>query len=174
MLPLDVDKRCSTVHTMLEWTSAHNSEMEKRGRKFSVQFMYSLIKDRLGLQFVIFGMMQKHNNVADQVQPDASQGAYKLRMAIAQAEIAAVQVRVNDSAMKPVYETPAFGKDDNAIARHGIHGLYALYNIDIPAADLRKGDNIIYLTQRKASGSSNAVMYDNLRLPSPPVSSSSS
>ncbi|BBN16334.1 hypothetical protein Mp_7g05450 [Marchantia polymorpha subsp. ruderalis] len=85
-----------------------------------------------------------------------------------------MQVRVNDSAMKPVYETPAFGKDDNAIARHGIHGLYALYNIDIPAADLRKGDNIIYLTQRKASGSSNAVMYDNLRLPSPPVSSSSS
>ncbi|BBN16054.1 rhamnogalacturonan endolyase [Marchantia polymorpha subsp. ruderalis] len=82
---------------------------------------------------------------------DASQGAYKLRMAIAQAEIAAVQVRVNDSAMKPVYETPAFGKD-NAIARHGIHGLYALYSIDIPAADLRKGDNIMYLTQRKASG----------------------
>ncbi|OAE29086.1 hypothetical protein AXG93_1626s1130 [Marchantia polymorpha subsp. ruderalis] len=104
---------------------------------------------------------------------DASQGAYKLRMAIAQAEIAAVQVRVNDIAMKPVYETPAFGKD-NAIARHGIHGLYALYNIDIPAADLHKGDNIIYLTQRKASGPFNGFMYDYLRLESPPVSSSSS
>ncbi|BFI40595.1 rhamnogalacturonan endolyase [Marchantia polymorpha subsp. ruderalis] len=104
---------------------------------------------------------------------DASQGAYKLRMAIAQAEIAAIQVRVNSSTMKPVYETPAFGKD-NAIARHGIHGLYALYNIDIPAANLQQGANIIYLTQRKASGPFNGVMYDYLRLESPPVSSSSS
>lgn len=84
-----------------------------------------------------------------------------------------MQVWVIDSAMKPAYKRPAFGKD-NAIARHDIHGLYALYNIDIPAADLRKGDNIIYLTQRKASGPFNEVMYDYLRLKSPPISSSSS
>ncbi|KAG6543800.1 hypothetical protein Mapa_014640 [Marchantia paleacea] len=67
-----------------------------------------------------------------------------------------MQVRVNNSPMKPVYETPAFGKD-NGIARHGIHGLYALYNIHIPAADLQKGGNIIYLNQRKASGPFNGT-----------------
>ncbi|OAE28694.1 hypothetical protein AXG93_2091s1000 [Marchantia polymorpha subsp. ruderalis] len=82
---------------------------------------------------------------------DESKGAYKLRMAIAQAQVSAIQVRVNDVSSKPVYETPAFGKD-NAIARHGIQGIYVLYNIDIPAADLKKGNNSIYLTQRKASG----------------------
>ncbi|KAG6555730.1 hypothetical protein Mapa_002969 [Marchantia paleacea] len=98
---------------------------------------------------------------------DESKGAYKLRMAIAQAQVAAVQVRVNDPSAKPVYETPAFGKD-NAIARHGIQGLYVLYSVDIPAADLKKGDNSIYLTQRKASGPYNGVMYDYLRLEAPP------
>ncbi|KAG6555403.1 hypothetical protein Mapa_002630 [Marchantia paleacea] len=98
---------------------------------------------------------------------DESKGAYKLRMAIAQAQISAIQVRVNDSSAKPVYETPAFGKD-NAIARHGIQGIYVLYNVDIPAADLKQGSNSIYLTQRKASGPYNGVMYDYLRLEAPP------
>ncbi|BBN12847.1 rhamnogalacturonan endolyase [Marchantia polymorpha subsp. ruderalis] len=98
---------------------------------------------------------------------DESKGAYKLRMAIAQAQVSAIQVRVNDVSSKPVYETPAFGKD-NAIARHGIQGIYVLYNIDIPAADLKKGSNSIYLTQRKASGPYNGVMYDYLRLEAPP------
>ncbi|BFI25401.1 rhamnogalacturonan endolyase [Marchantia polymorpha subsp. ruderalis] len=94
-------------------------------------------------------------------------GIFKLRMAIAASNNAAIQVRVNDpSSPKPLFDTMQFGKD-NAIARHGIHGLYTLFNIDIPASLMRRGDNTIYLTQRKASGPFTGVMYDYLRLEAP-------
>lgn len=89
---------------------------------------------------------------------------YKLRLAIASSTNAAIQVRFNDpSTYKPHFDTMQFGKD-NAIARHGIHGLYRLFNIDIPGNVLAEGENTLYLTQRKATGPFTGVMYDYLRL----------
>ncbi|CAM6087084.1 unnamed protein product [Calypogeia fissa] len=96
-------------------------------------------------------------------------GIFKLRMAIASSNNAAIQVRVNDpNSKKPLFDTMQLGKD-NAIARHGIHGLYWLFAVDIPATSLRDGGNIIFLTQRKPTGPFTGVMYDYLRLEAPPV-----
>lgn len=84
-----------------------------------------------------------------------------------------VQVRVNDvNAKRPQFDTMQLGKD-NAIARHGIHGLYWLFSVDIPATSLREGENTIFLTQRKPTGPFTGVMYDYLRLEAPPVSADS-
>ncbi|KAI5079956.1 hypothetical protein GOP47_0005435 [Adiantum capillus-veneris] len=58
-------------------------------------------------------------------------GVYKLRLALAASSNAAIQVRFNDpSIYKPHFDTMQTGKD-NAIARHGIHGLYHLFNVDV-------------------------------------------
>lgn len=80
---------------------------------------------------------------------------------------------MNDiNAKRPAFDTMQLGKD-NAIARHGIHGLYWLFSVDIPSKSLREGENIIFLTQRKPGGVFTGVMYDYLRLEAPPVSSDS-
>nr|GEV34489.1 rhamnogalacturonate lyase family protein [Tanacetum cinerariifolium] len=72
---------------------------------------------------------------------------YKLRMALAGATLAEVQVRVNDpNKPRPLFTTGLIGRD-NSIARHGIHGLYWLYNIDISGSLLVEGENTIYLKQ---------------------------
>lgn len=58
-------------------------------------------------------------------------GIYKLRLALASATMSILEVRVNDEAANPpILSTGSIGKD-NAIARHGIHGLYWLFNVDI-------------------------------------------
>lgn len=89
---------------------------------------------------------------------------YKLRLAIASSTNAAIQVRFNDANIyKPHFDTMQFGKD-NAIARHGNHGLYHLFNIDVSGNWLVEGENTLYLTQRKATGPFTGVMYDYLRL----------
>jgi rhamnogalacturonan endolyase len=67
---------------------------------------------------------------------------------------------------KPLFDTMQFGKD-NAIARHGIHGLYRLWTVDIPFGLLHVGENTLFLTQRKPSGPFTGVMYDYLRLEAP-------
>lgn len=60
---------------------------------------------------------------------------------------------------------------DNAIARHGIHGLYWLFNIDIPGTNLNTTiENAIYLTQENAGNPFYGVMYDYIRLEGPPSS----
>ncbi|TXG52634.1 hypothetical protein EZV62_021803 [Acer yangbiense] len=75
---------------------------------------------------------------------------YKLRLALASATFAELQVRVNDPywAKRPVFSTGQIG-DENAIARHGIHGVYRLYNVDLPGSLLVKGSNSIFLTQSR-------------------------
>ncbi|EFJ05307.1 hypothetical protein SELMODRAFT_137340 [Selaginella moellendorffii] len=96
-------------------------------------------------------------------------GTYTLQLAIAAATNAALQVRVNDPTLyTPHFDTLQFGKD-NAIARHGIHGLYAMWSIDVESKLLKEGENIIYLTQRKYASVFNGVMYDYLRLEAPPL-----
>ncbi|KAL0698517.1 hypothetical protein Bca4012_054639 [Brassica carinata] len=52
-------------------------------------------------------------------------GNYTFRMALAAATSADLFVRVNKANSKPIFMTGLIGRD-NAIARHGIHGLYRL------------------------------------------------
>lgn len=95
-------------------------------------------------------------------------GVYKLRLAIASATLAEVQVRVNDpNAIRPVFTTKLIGRD-NSIARHGIHGLYWLFNVDIQGLRLVQGDNTIFLTQPRCQSPFQGIMYDYIRLEGPP------
>ncbi|XVF36559.1 hypothetical protein REPUB_Repub19eG0068000 [Reevesia pubescens] len=98
-------------------------------------------------------------------------GTYKLRLALATAHLAELQVRINDpKAYPPLFTTGLIGQD-NTIARHGIHGLYRLYNIDVPGVQLVEGENIIFLTQAVNTDPFHGIMYDYIRLECPPSSS---
>ncbi|KAK4843441.1 hypothetical protein QYF36_008065 [Acer negundo] len=95
-------------------------------------------------------------------------GNYKLQLALASATEAEIQVRFNDvdRANRALFSTGLIGKD-NAIARHGIHGLYKLYTIDVPSSHLQRGNNTLYLTQSRHTGAFQGVMYDYIRLEGP-------
>ncbi|XP_061967377.1 uncharacterized protein LOC133691065 isoform X3 [Populus nigra] len=93
--------------------------------------------------------------------------AYKLRLALATANVAELEVRVNEPNANPLFSTGEIGKD-NTIARHGIHGLYRLFNVDIPGAQLLIGNNAIFLTQTASISPFQGVMYDYIRLEGPP------
>ncbi|KAK3225569.1 hypothetical protein Dsin_005431, partial [Dipteronia sinensis] len=70
-------------------------------------------------------------------------GIYNLRLALATANVVQLQVRVNNpSQASPLFSTGQIGHD-NTIARHGIHGLYWLFNVDVKASLLVEGDNTI-------------------------------
>lgn len=97
------------------------------------------------------------------------EGTYKLWLALATANGAELQVRVNDANSKPpLLSTGIVGKD-NTIARHGIHGLYRLFDVDVPSTQLLEGNNTIFL---KLTGTIispfQGVMYDYIRLEGPP------
>lgn len=95
-------------------------------------------------------------------------GIYKLRIALASATLAELQVRINNpDTNRPLFSSGLIGRD-NSIARHGIHGLYWLYNLDIQGALLVQGDNTVYLTQPRSNSPFQGFMYDYLRLESPP------
>ncbi|XAR48480.1 Rhamnogalacturonan endolyase, partial [Bertholletia excelsa] len=95
-------------------------------------------------------------------------GSYKLRVAIASATVAELQVRVNDpNTSRPLFSSGLIGKD-NAVARHGIHGLHWLYGVEIPSSQLVQGDNTIYLTQARGNTPWQNIMYDYIRLEGPP------
>ncbi|XP_058780720.1 probable rhamnogalacturonate lyase B [Vicia villosa] len=98
--------------------------------------------------------------------------SYKLRIALASATFSELQVRVNDpKANRPIFSSGLIGRD-NSIARHGIHGLYWLYNIDIKGSLLVEGENnTIFLTQTRSNGPFQAIMYDYIRLEGPASSS---
>ncbi|KAL8494755.1 hypothetical protein ACS0TY_025558 [Phlomoides rotata] len=95
-------------------------------------------------------------------------GMYKLRVAIASASLAELQVRVNNpQANRPLFSSGLIGRD-NAIARHGIHGIYWLYSIDIQGGVLVQGENTIYFTQPRNQSPFQGLMYDYIRLEAPP------
>ncbi|KAK9930032.1 hypothetical protein M0R45_027091 [Rubus argutus] len=97
---------------------------------------------------------------------------YILRIALATANIAELQIGVNDSkADSPLFTTGVIGHD-NTICRHGIHGLYRLYNIDVPGTLLVKGDNTLFLTQAMNTSPFVGIMYDYIRLEGPSSSTS--
>ncbi|KAG7539968.1 Rhamnogalacturonan lyase domain III [Arabidopsis thaliana x Arabidopsis arenosa] len=93
-------------------------------------------------------------------------GGYTLQLALASAARANLQVRINTQNSWPFFSTGSIGKD-NAIARHGIHGMYRLYSINVPGRLLRTGTNTIYLRQAKATGPFEGLMYDYIRLEEP-------
>lgn len=79
-----------------------------------------------------------------------------------------MQVRINDPLLKPaVFETGIIGKE-NTIARHGIYGLYWLFNVDFPGSMLLQGNNTIFLTQTRSTSPFQGILYDYIRLEGPP------
>ncbi|KAJ0604908.1 putative rhamnogalacturonan endolyase [Helianthus annuus] len=100
---------------------------------------------------------------------------YKLRLALASAQVSDLQVRVNDlNTDSPLFSTGIIG-GDNAIARHGIHGLSWLFNIDIPGTLLISNEeNTIYLTQANGGTPFRGVMYDYIRFEGSALSCSGS
>ncbi|KAK7361044.1 hypothetical protein VNO77_03070 [Canavalia gladiata] len=100
---------------------------------------------------------------------DIQKGNYTLQVALACVADAHLQVRFNDPrASRPHFATGRIG-GDNAIARHGIHGLHRLFSISVPSEHFVKGQNTIYLTQAKAINPFQGVMYDYIRLERPPT-----
>ncbi|KAL0367889.1 UNVERIFIED_CONTAM: hypothetical protein Scaly_1007800 [Sesamum calycinum] len=98
---------------------------------------------------------------------NVSQGAnYTLQLALASANNAELQVRLNNPKSPPDFTTGVIGKD-NALARHGIHGSYHFYSIDIGGSSLVAGRNTIYLTQARSEGPFTEVMYDYIRFEGP-------
>ncbi|XP_027772542.1 uncharacterized protein LOC107016450 [Solanum pennellii] len=94
-------------------------------------------------------------------------GTYTLHIALASATSSHLLGRINNPTKpRPIFQTPGLGKS-NAIARHGIHGLYSLFTFEIPGNNLQIGENIIYLTQAKGGTPFNGVMYDYIRLEGP-------
>ncbi|VAI86945.1 unnamed protein product [Triticum turgidum subsp. durum] len=102
----------------------------------------------------------------DAVPPNST---YKFRVALASSANAELQVRFNDEARAvPHFTTGLIGRD-NAIARHGIRGLYFLFSVDVRGAWLVRGTNTIYLKQPRNQSPFQGVMYDYLRLEGPCV-----
>ncbi|KAI4385271.1 hypothetical protein MLD38_003318 [Melastoma candidum] len=76
----------------------------------------------------------------------------------------ATAFRVNDHNLyRPQLATRAGGMD-NAIAKHGIHGLYRLFSIQVPGYILRQGSNTIYVTQPRSIEAYQGLMCDYIRL----------
>ncbi|KAF9590299.1 hypothetical protein IFM89_032307 [Coptis chinensis] len=93
-------------------------------------------------------------------------GTYKLRISMASANRSNLQVHINSLDGHLVFQVLNLGMD-NAVVRHGIHGLYRLFNIDISSSFLIKGDNILYLTQAREGDPLCGILYDYIRLEAP-------
>lgn len=61
---------------------------------------------------------------------------------------------------------------DNAVCRHGVHGLYRLFSGDIPSTLLVKGDNSLFLSQARGGDALCGLFYDYLRLEAPETAES--
>ncbi|GMY07750.1 rhamnogalacturonate lyase B-like [Fagus crenata] len=98
-------------------------------------------------------------------------GSYTLRLALATAHVSELQVRVNDpKTSPPLFSTGVIGHD-NTIARHGIHGLYRLYSVEVPSTLLVDGNNTIFLTHI-GTDALQGIMYDYIRFEGPSPSNS--
>ncbi|KAI3491198.1 hypothetical protein L1887_44444 [Cichorium endivia] len=92
---------------------------------------------------------------------------YMLQLALASAHQSDLLVCINDQNKDPLFSSGFIGAD-NAIARHGIHGLYWLFSIRIPGSQLYSGGvNSIYLTQASNRTHFQGLMYDYIRLEGP-------
>jgi len=106
-----------------------------------------------------------------QLEDVSNKGNYTLQLALSAATFSNLRVRLNFNSrqrnMRPLFSTGTIGRD-NAIARHGIHGLYRFYSINVPSYLLNRGNNTIYLTQSRNNGPFQGVMYDYIRFEGPP------
>lgn len=93
-------------------------------------------------------------------------GSYTLRVALASSSYADIHVGINNN-QQSHFSTGRIGRD-NAIARHGIHGLYKLYSVTISGCQLVEGRNTIYLRQSRGGNPFTGVLYDYIRLEGPP------
>ncbi|CAN1288425.1 Rhamnogalacturonate lyase [Linum perenne] len=103
--------------------------------------------------------------------PDvAPKGIYTLQLALASAHITNTFVYVNNlNAKKPAFATGTIGRDD-AITRHGIHGIYWHFTISLPSNLFVKGKNTIFLKPSQGGNFAfSGVMYDYIRLEGPPA-----
>nr|DAD23394.1 TPA_asm: hypothetical protein HUJ06_024857 [Nelumbo nucifera] len=97
-------------------------------------------------------------------------GTYKLRIAIASANRSDLQVHVNYlDEDHLVFQVLDLGMD-NAVCRHGIHGLYRLFSIDISSLLLSEGDNTVFLTQARGGDALCGIFYDYIRIEAPALS----
>ncbi|KAJ1384891.1 Rhamnogalacturonan lyase, domain III [Sesbania bispinosa] len=99
--------------------------------------------------------------------PFVIRGNYTLQLALASAASFTLVVRFNNPVAIPMHFSTGLIGQDNAIARHGIHGLHWPYNIELPSHLLVEGNNIIYLRQAKGVTPFQGIMYDYIRLESP-------
>ncbi|XP_022950941.1 uncharacterized protein LOC111453886 [Cucurbita moschata] len=99
------------------------------------------------------------------LQGPKQSGNYMLRLALASTTEAVVEIRFNNPLARGAHFSTGYWASgrDNAIARHGIHGLYWLFNFKVPSGYLVEDENIIYLTQRRHMGPFQGVMYDYIR-----------
>lgn len=92
-----------------------------------------------------------------------------LRITLTTVRRSCLKVRFNDRKSPPQFTTGTIGKD-NAVARHGIRGLYRYYSIVVAGSWLIVGRNTIFLTQADNRGAFREVMYDYIRLEGPAAS----
>ncbi|KAK4393937.1 hypothetical protein Sango_1864500 [Sesamum angolense] len=112
-------------------------------------------------------MFLPHGKILFDVRNVIRAGQYTLRIALASASLAEIQVWINDPhTRRPLFTTRRIGRD-NAIARHGIHGKYWLYRVGISGFQLVNGKNTIYLRQARGLNPFIGVMYDYIRLEGP-------
>ncbi|KAL9160704.1 hypothetical protein ABFS82_08G218200 [Erythranthe guttata] len=96
-------------------------------------------------------------------------GNYTLQLALASAHFAELQVRFNDRNSPPQFTTGTIGMD-NALARHGIRGVYHYYSVPVPGSRLFVGRNTLFLTQAANNATKfTEVMYDYIRLEGPAI-----
>ncbi|KAL2483947.1 Rhamnogalacturonate lyase family protein [Forsythia ovata] len=94
-------------------------------------------------------------------------GIYKLRLAVASANRSDLQVHVNQMDIKHlVFQVLNLGTD-NTVCRHGIHGLYQLFSIDVSSSLFFEGDNFIFLNQARGGDALCGILYDYIRLEAP-------
>lgn len=77
-----------------------------------------------------------------------------------------MKIRVNDANASPLFTSGLIGRD-NSIARHGIHGLYWLFNVEVAGSKLVEGENTLFLTQPRSTSPFQGIMYDYIRFEAP-------
>ncbi|XP_042014710.1 probable rhamnogalacturonate lyase B isoform X1 [Salvia splendens] len=101
----------------------------------------------------------------------AESGKYTLRIALASATFSILEVRVNKNGLGEALFSSGLIGSDNTITRHGIHGLYWQFNVEMETSLFNEGDNTIYLTQARNFSALHGVMYDYVRLEAPSFTS---
>ncbi|KAG9440116.1 hypothetical protein H6P81_020281 [Aristolochia fimbriata] len=96
-------------------------------------------------------------------------GNYTIRVAIASSHLSQLKIRLNRLSDHSIFSTRSNSGQDNAVARHGLHGLQELYSVSFRSSLLITGINALFFTQTKTESPFQAIMYDYIRLEGPPL-----